>query len=645
MLGRNRVAWKLSGLFSALIVLVWAVTAYVNSLDDRREALASARDVSRMDSRTLILGLHRFMATRDLEGIRELVSGLAQDNPVYENIQLAAHEGQTVVSFHGPDARTLPRDTWPCVGCHTDGADRGRTDIRSLDRIWRAGDGRNILAVVTPIYNEAGCANAACHTHEGVERPLGYLRVDYSLQRVDSLVAQHRMKTGIGVIIAILLCTLAAWWAVQRLVGRRIQTLTEGIRRVTNADFDFRFNDDGSDEFASLASAFNEMTEQLSGTLRKLKRTREYLEGIVENSADIIITVDPQGLIQTFNAGAERTLGYRRDEVIGERIEMLFADPAERDVAIAQLEYTDHVVNYETHFRTIDGRIRDVILTLSRLRRADGTPIGTYGISKDVTREKRLQRQLLQSEKMAALGQALIGIQHSVKNLLNVLKGGSYMVKTGLAKDDRQLLSEGWEMVQEGIDHMTRLSSSMLEFARERKLDLIPTDLGELVRGIHTLSGPRFRENDVELALEIAEPLPEVLCDRELIHAVVMDLLSNALDACGWQEYDRGQRARVELAVRRCGERFVCIMVTDNGEGMTEEVRAKLFTPFFSTKKEKGTGMGLAVASRAVSAHGGKIEVGSKPGQGASFRVLLPIEGPRAREEEIDVEESVGRRR
>ena len=124
MLGRNRVAWKLSGLFSALIVLVWAVTAYVNSLDDRREALASARDVSRMDSRTLILGLHRFMATRDLEGIRELVSGLAQDNPVYENIQLAAHEGQTVVSFHGPDARTLPRDTWPCVGCHTDGADR-----------------------------------------------------------------------------------------------------------------------------------------------------------------------------------------------------------------------------------------------------------------------------------------------------------------------------------------------------------------------------------------------------------------------------------------------------------------------------------------------------------------------------------------
>lgn len=644
MFRRNRVAWRLSGLLSVLIVFVWAVTAYVNSLDDRREALASARDVSRMDSRTLILGLHRFMATRDLDGIRAMVDGLAQDNPIYEDIQLAAHEGEIVISFQGTSERRLERDAWPCVGCHETGQDSVRKDITSLDRIWDEEGGQNILSVVTPIRNEPGCMNTDCHVHAGIERPLGYLRVDYSLQRVDALVAQHRLKTGIGVVIAVLLCTLAAWWSVQRLVGRRIRGLTEGIRRVSNADFDFRFDESGNDEFSELASAFNEMTGQLSGTLRTLKRTREYMEGIVENSADIIITVDPEGLIRTFNAGAERTLGYARDEVIGKRVEMLFADPTERDVAIAQLEYTDHVVNYETHFRTREGRIRDVILTLSRLRRSDGTPIGTYGISKDVTREKRLQRQLLQSEKMALLGQAITGIQHSVKNLLNVLKGGSYMVKTGLAKDDKQLLSEGWEMVQDGIEHMTQLSSSMLQFAREHRLDLSRTDLGELARKIHGLSGPRFREKGVELMLDVGEQLPEVKCDRELIHSVVMDLLSNALDACGWQEYDRGEKARVELRIQRSDDRNVCISVTDNGEGMTEEVRSKLFTPFFSTKKGKGTGMGLAVVSRAVSSHGGKITVESRPGQGATFRVLLPIEGPNAREEEVDAEESVGRR-
>ncbi len=644
MFKRNRVAWKLSGLFSALIVLVWAVTAYVNSLDDRREALASARDISRMDSQTLILSLHRFMGTRDLDGIGELVNGLAKDNPVYEDIQLAAHEGQIVVSFRGADERRLKQDAWPCIGCHQNSGSPARSDLASLDRVWQARDGRNLLSVVTPIANEPGCTSLECHVHAGIARPLGYLKVDYSLQRVDELVAQHRLKTGIGVIVAILLCTIASWWAVQHLVGRRVQALTEGVRRVTHSDFDFRFEETGNDEFAELASAFNEMTSQLSGTLRTLKRTREYMEGIVENSADIIITVDPEGRIRTFNAGAEKTLGYQRDEVIGEHVETLFADPTERDVAIAQLQHTDHVVNYETHFLTKDGRVRDVILTLSRLRRSDGTPIGTYGISKDVTREKRLQRQLLQSEKMAALGQAITGIQHSVKNLLNVLKGGSYVVKTGLAKDDKQLFSEGWEMVQEGIEHMTRLSTTMLQFARERRLDLKPTDLGELARRIHGLSHTRFREKGVELALDVEDDLPDVRCDRELIHSVIMDLLSNALDACEWREYGPTEAARVELIVHRADARSVSVAVVDNGEGMTEQVRSKLFTPFFSTRKGTGTGMGLSVAARAVSSHGGTITVETQRGQGSSFRVRLPIDGPAAGEEERDVEESIGRR-
>jgi PAS domain S-box-containing protein len=378
---------------------------------------------------------------------------------------------------------------------------------------------------------------------------------------------------------------------------------------------------------------------------RQLKRTREYLEGIIENSADIIITVDPEGLIRTFNAGAERILGYTRDEVIGKRVEMLFSDPSERDVAIEQLEYTDHVVNYETHFLTKDGRVRDVILTLSRLRRKDGTPIGTYGISKDVTREKRLQRQLLQSEKMATLGQAVTGIQHSVKNLLNVLKGGSYMVKTGLAKDDRVLLNEGWEMVQEAVAHMTEMSSSMLQFAREQKLNMSETDLVSLVQKIYGLSDARFREKGVTLTCEMADDLPPVLCDQELIHLVLMDLLSNSLDACSWKDYGEDEVPQVALRLQPASlDGCVNLEVSDNGEGISEAVRARIFTPFFSTKKGKGTGMGLAVAARVVASHGGRILVESEPGQGATFQVLLPINGPGHREEKEDVEEGVGRR-
>jgi len=645
MFKRSRVAWKVSGLFSAIIVLVFAGTAYFNNLDDRMEALAAARDVSKMHARTVLHSLHRFMTTGDVEGIKSLMEGIARDNPVYEDIQLISHEGRIVASFGGSDDRTIEQDSWPCSRCHIPGQEEVQiADESALDRIVEAPDGKRALSVITLIRVGETCGGAECHVTAANDRPLGFLKSDYSIERVDALVVQHSYKTMIGALIGVLLSMGAAWFAIQRLVVTRLRVLTTGIKRVTHHDFAFRFSGGGDDEFSELASEFNEMTRQLSASVTKLKRTREYLQGIVEDSADIIITVDPEGLIRKFNTGAERTLGYKRDEVIGKRVEMLFSDPRERDIAIEQLEGTDHVVNYETHFLTKDGRVRNVILTLSRLRRRDGTQVGTYGISKDITREKRLQRQLLQSERMAILGQALTGIQHSVKNLLNVLKGGSYMVKTGLAKDDRELLNEGWEMVQEGITHMTDLSKSMLNFAKERRLDLSQVDLPDLLKKIYSMSEARFREKGVSLLLDVTEELSPVLCDRELIHSVVMDLLSNSLDACSWKEYDEEANPQVQLKVLTASkEGYVCIEVMDNGEGIPDEVRAKLFTPFFSTKKKKGTGMGLALTARVVSSHGGRISVESESGQGATFRVLLPISGRTLGEEEYDVEESVGR--
>ncbi|MCK5651158.1 MAG: HAMP domain-containing histidine kinase, partial [Gemmatimonadetes bacterium] len=222
----------------------------------------------------------------------------------------------------------------------------------------------------------------------------------------------------------------------------------------------------------------------------------------------------------------------------------------------------------------------------------------------------------------------------SIKNMLNVMKGGSYMVKLGFAKDDKAMLMEGWEMVREGIEDMTQMSMSMLDFARTKKLQLQPADLGELAQKIHGISHAKFKGAEVELSLDLAPDLPLVVCDAEGIRSVVMDLISNALDACSWKEYEPGENPEVILRVvpaRREGH--IEIQVEDNGEGMTEEVRKRVFTPFFSTKEKKGTGMGLAVVGRIVGSHEGDTYVESKPGEGATFRVSLPIQGPSLREE------------
>jgi len=448
-----------------------------------------------------------------------------------------------------------------------------------------------------------------------------------------------------GLAIAVALSIVVAWLVVRRYLKRPIRGLVDGMNRLAEREFDVRLDEDDRDEFGSLASSFNDMASMLSSSLTELKKNQDYLNSILESSADIIITVTPSGKIQTMNSGAETVLGYSRMEVIGKPIEMFFADPRERERAIARLDHTDNVVNYETHFVTKSGEVRNVLLTLSRLRNADHAVIGTIGISKDITREKQLQKQLIQSQRLAAIGEVFTGIQHSMKNMLNALKGGSYMVTTGLNKDNRKMLEEGWEMVQEGISRMTKMSSDMLQYVKEHVPRTERVDLTATVQDVYRVIEKTASDKGVTVELDIKPESPTVECDPKMIHSAVMDIVSNAVDACLMKDYIDGEKPRIDIRVFPVSDdRELVIEVEDNGCGMTEEVKAGIFTPFFSTKGRAGTGLGLSLTSRVIGAHGGRIDVESEPDHGATFRINLPVDGPAKNKEHIDGKEGPGSR-
>ncbi len=387
------------------------------------------------------------------------------------------------------------------------------------------------------------------------------------------------------------------------------------------------------------------MAARIDAKFMELRETRDYLEGIVESSADIIITVNPRGYVYTFNRGAEDTLGYSRGEVIGRQVEMLFSDPHEQGRAKRRLRGVDNVVNFETHLRTKSGEVRDVMLTLTRHRDPAGRTIGSFGIGKDLTEENRLQEQLVHAERFAAIGQAVAGIQHALKNMLNALKGGAYMVGIGLSKDDRELLQEGWTMVQEGINNLTSMSTHMLSYVRawQPKFDSVALD--GLVGELEKIFRPVAQERGVGFRAEVADDPPPVLCDASLVHAALMDLLSNALDACVEKAYPEDETPEIVIRAHpsSSGSAFV-LAVRDNGCGMPPEIRANVFTPFFSTKRSLGTGLGLALTARTIRLHGGEIDVESTPHEGSEFRITLPTDGPRKGMEEPDGQEGAGRR-
>jgi PAS domain S-box-containing protein len=622
----------------AILTAAIALSGYVNNLICAHYTEQSARASLRFNSESIINGIGQLMMNRNNEGIEELFVQMSRDSTDYGDIRLVSHHSGEIVASRfgqtdrGAQAMKLPLESWACATCH-DQDDLGGDDPKIFDMVIDQAEGDRVLSVMAPIVNEK-----RCHTcHKKDPKILGFLNADYSLQRIDATVSERRALITITVIASLILGIVALSLMFTRLLARPINELIAGTQRIAANQLDFRFDQRRKDEIGVLEESFNTMTARIQAHRDELRSAMEYLGGMVENSTDIIITVTPDGFIETFNRGAEQALGYSRVEAIGRKIESLYADPRERHKIAELLQGSGNVKNYETALLTKDGRVRNVLLTLSHLRDREGNPIGTIGISKDVTQQKELLRELVQSQRFAAIGQAVTGIQHAIKNLLNALEGGAFLVRNGMANDDRQRVDKGWAMIEEGIERIGDLSQNMLNYAKQWKPDLKRVDLNDLMAKLCELNRQTAADRGVALRQEAPDELPAVLCDPKLIHMAANDLLLNAIDACTSKDYRGDERAEVLLqnSVTHEGDFFV-IEIRDNGCGMSEDIRRNIFTPFFSTKQTRGTGLGLAVTARIISVHGGSMHVESEPDRGAAFRIQLPIDGPRLGWEAID---------
>jgi PAS domain S-box-containing protein len=640
---KSRLVWKLSAVIISIVILVIVVSGYVSNLICSLYSEESARAVLNFNSESILSGISKLMMSRNNSGVKELIAEMSRGSSVYKDVRLVSHySGEIAVSRYDEPGQKLDLEDRTCAHCHS-GGEPASMGTEAFDQVIENEEGGRYLSVVTPVVHEMNCSVSQCHAGEMPGSILGLLQTDYSLGRVDALMADWKIRIVITVIAAILLSITAMWLMFNRFLEKPIGNLTAGIREFASKNFQFRFKAERNDEIGLLEKSFNTMAASIQSHQSELESARDYLEGIVENSADIIITVNPDGRIQTFNRGAEQALGYGREAVIGRRVEVLFADPRERDAAVRKLNYTDCVTNYETHFLTEGREVRNVLLTLSRLRDPAGRAIGTIGISKDVTREKRLQDKLIQSERFVAIGQAVTGIQHAIKNMLNALKGGAYLVRSGMKNADSDRIEEGWEMVEEGVTRIGNLSRNMLDYAKEWKPRLERVELADLMEKVYSVIRETGGSKGIAVSNAVSGPQNPVECDPKLIHMALMDIATNAIDACTWKDYTTGESPEITLDIYPGEDAgHLVIEVRDNGIGMNEEVKKNVFTPFFSTKERWGTGLGLALTSRIIHAHGGRITLESEPNEGAVFRIFLPVNGVKTDKEAVNVQESAG---
>ena len=227
----------------------------------------------------------------------------------------------------------------------------------------------------------------------------------------------------------------------------------------------------------------------------------------------------------------------------------------------------------------------------------------------------------LQAERLAAVGQTIATLSHHIKNILQGIKGGSYLIDMGLKEKDDGIVRRGWTIVEKNQGKIYNLVMDMLSFSKDREPALDPADLNETIGDVIELMQSRARELDVALVWQPQEGMPPVMIDADGIHRAVLNIVTNAIDAA-----EGAEAARVTVATTWDDEAATArITVGDNGVGIPEDEIAQIFQIFASSKGSRGTGLGLPVSQKIIREHGGRIDVTSQPGHGAQFTIELPM--------------------
>jgi len=375
----------------------------------------------------------------------------------------------------------------------------------------------------------------------------------------------------------------------------------------------------------------------LSETVAEQSAERRGLEdllgSLLATPSLLILSLDADGRIVHFHRGCELLLGIGEAEVLGrDYVEALVA-PAGRESARADLERILHesrahggpIRSSPAHTLSVrGGGERLVTWYPTTVPTAIGGQAQCLWVGHDTTEERRLQEQIAHQEKMAAVGLLAAGVAHEIGNPLASI---SSVVQTVLRKSSDEYVRGKLDLVRTHIDRIATIVRRMVDFARPPRLEWRPCSVNELVRSAaHILSFDK-RAKRVGIELDLDPALPTTLGMDDPLTQVFLNLLINSFDAVETNPPERPPSIRISTRLEtRGGMPEIVFRCRDNGPGIEEPELRRIFEPFYTTKEVgRGTGLGLSVSFRIIEDHGGRIEVDSRPGEGACFAVRIPV--------------------
>ncbi len=351
---------------------------------------------------------------------------------------------------------------------------------------------------------------------------------------------------------------------------------------------------------------------------KDLLSSQDLLHGIVESATDAIVAINEEHHIILYNLAAENIFGYKVEEALGQDLDLLLPSA----VAGKHRKYVEEFLKtgkspvigriMEGKARRKNGEIFPVQISRSATK-INGHWIFT-AIVRDISAQKEMERRLLESEKLAAVGMAVSRIVHEIKNPLIAIGG---LVLSLLKKEEDPKKRNKLELVFREVQRLEKLLSDISNFAKPLKLERKKIDLLSLCQEVLEVYRPQFEEVGIRVKFLAPPQKIEIALDENRFKEVLFNLLQNALEAMS----DNG--GTLELEIKPEGKK-VLIFVRDTGPGIPQEVLKQLFTPFFTTKK-RGTGLGLSISLKIIEAHGGRIYARNYE-KGAEFIIELPYQ-------------------
>ena len=557
------------------------------------------------------------------KGVVAAFLNLAPVGPQLASTLSGAHQLEFVVTTANGKtvmARSIHPGAWvgkPVPGTPFAGA-VGQAEHRDLDGTPRLYGQALVATVRWQVFAGAGTAQAfAAANHE----------------------SSHQLVITLIGLVVFLLAALVLY----RRIARPIASLSAGVRDATSHLPAEPIAVAGPAEVLALTEDFNHL---IAAANRELE-ARSRLAAVADSSADAIVGVTLDGVITSWNAGAEQMTGYSREEMIGNNVSVL--DPAgqagESAAILDRVRQGERVEQIEVRLLRKDSTILDLSYTISPIRDAGNAVVGAATVARDMTERNRaeadrhsLEQRLLQSERLESLGQLAGGIAHDFNNLLAAIMNYAGFVAEETA--DQPAVRADAEEIRAAAERGARLTRQLLVFSRREATRPEPLDVNTIVADISTLLSRSIGAH-IELRINPAAGLPAIEADRGQVEQVLLNLAINARDAM-----PNGGVITIETSLTRLSGtfadahpgtspgRYVELTVSDTGTGMSADVAARIFEPFFTTKpQDQGTGLGLSTVYGIVTKAGGSISVDSEEGTGTTFHVCFPATSAAAAEQ------------